>query len=422
MSLRNANNDAEVGNSGTEQVAMNRAGCTIISLNYLAYARTLCESFLRFHPDSKFYVLVVDRVPLDVDLTAEKFDIVLVEDLGIPDFSSVAFKYDILELNTNVKPTFLKRLLSFGIEEIVYLDPDICIYNSLEPIFTELETHSLALTPHTLSPYPDHGRSELILLSSGIFNLGFIAVKKCVQSDSFLEWWEDRCLHLAFNEQRSGLFVDQKWANLAPCFFSAVAILRNEGCNMAYWNLHERSLSRMEMKWRVNTDTPLVFFHFSGIAVDGGDRISKYSEAFDLKSRPDLREIFEDYRARLIANGIRQSWAGKYAFASFDNGQYISRLARSVYASSLGAYSNENPFNHTSRFYSEAKRAGLLSDGDSSNSYTSKNYEKSDRRLRILHAMCRIALRMMGADRYTLLMKYLSYISILRNQKDVLRF
>src|ERR1017187_7472506 len=39
------------------------------------------------------------------------------------------------------------------------------------------------------------------------------------------------------------MFVDQKWINLAPCFFENVKILKQPGCNMAFWNLHERHLS-----------------------------------------------------------------------------------------------------------------------------------------------------------------------------------
>ncbi len=42
---------------------MNRGACTIISSNYLPYARTLCESYLAFHPADEFFVLLVDRIP-----------------------------------------------------------------------------------------------------------------------------------------------------------------------------------------------------------------------------------------------------------------------------------------------------------------------------------------------------------------------
>jgi hypothetical protein len=397
---------------------MVRAACTIVSLNYLAYARTLCDSFLRFHPECKFYVLLVDRLPKDVDLSNEKFELVPVEELGIPNFQSIAFKYDILELNTNVKPTFLNALLARGIDQVVYLDPDIFVYRTLDSVFDALSDQSIVLSPHALSPNDD--QSELIVLSCGVFNLGFVAVKKCAETDRFLSWWENRCLNLAFNEPRTGMFVDQKWINLAPCFFDSVKILKNPGCNMAYWNLHERQMSQDGGVWMVNQSNPLEFFHFSGVSVDGGEKISKFTDRFNLTNRPDLRSVFEDYRAQLINHGFRDSSTAKYAFGVFDNGQYISRLARSMYAANLERFGGENPFSSSSKFYVWAKKARLFSVRDSANSYTLKSYSKGDPRLRLLNGLLRAALRVMGADRYTVLLKYLSHISILRNQSDVL--
>src|SRR5258708_12398750 len=94
------------------QGRMIRAACTIVSLNYLPYARTLCASFLDFHPDCKFYVLLVDRLPDGFDITHEKFELILVEHLGIPDFESLPFSYILLELNTNFTPTSPTTILA----------------------------------------------------------------------------------------------------------------------------------------------------------------------------------------------------------------------------------------------------------------------------------------------------------------------
>src|SRR5277367_2165964 len=113
---------------------MTRAACTIVSLNYLSYARTLCESFFRLHDDWRFYVLIVDRLPLGTSLSAERFEVVFVDELAIPNFASIAFKYDVLALNTNVKPSFMRFLLDKGVEQLVYLDPDIFVYSALDPI------------------------------------------------------------------------------------------------------------------------------------------------------------------------------------------------------------------------------------------------------------------------------------------------
>lgn len=398
---------------------MTRAACTIVSLNYLPYARVLCASFLRHHPDSKFYVLLVDRLPQEVDLSSEEFELVLVEELGIRDFQSISFKYDILELNTNVKPTFLKSLLAQDIDQLVYLDPDIVVYQPLDSVFGAMAEHAIVLTPHSLSPDPDDIQSEVILLLGGVFNLGFVALKKSEEAERFLLWWESRCLGFAFNEPHKGMFVDQKWINLAPCFFDPVKILKDPACNMAYWNLHERTLTRNGDAWIVNGANRLAFFHFSGIRVDGGEEISKHNGRFSLTNRPDLRLLFEDYRAQLLQRGIREFKTYKYAFSFFDNGQYINRLVRSLYAANIEKFDGEDPFRSSSRFYSWARSARLLSARDTASSYNTGNYSKGDPRVRIIHFVLRMMLRVLGADRYTVLFKYLSHISILRNQSDV---
>jgi len=84
------------------------AACTIVSRNYAAYARTLQESLRQSNPEIDFHVLVVDRKDPVFEATAGFDRMVWVEDLGIPDFQRLAFQFDILELNTDVKPFMLQ--------------------------------------------------------------------------------------------------------------------------------------------------------------------------------------------------------------------------------------------------------------------------------------------------------------------------
>lgn len=399
---------------------MIRAACTIVSLNYLPYARILCDSFLQFHPSHKFYVLLVDRLPTGFQISNQKFELVMVEDLGIPNFDSIAFKYGMLELNTNVKPTFLKRILQDGVDQVIYFDPDIVIYSALDPVYGGLARSSIVLTPHCTSPNEGDPYAETLLLIDGVFNLGFIAVSKTAETERFLDWWENRCLALGYNERWSGLFVDQKWINFLPCYFDSVHVLKHAGCNVAYWNIHERMLGKTDGYWIVNRTTPLIFFHFSGISVDGGNRISKHTEQFDLTTRPDLAELFTDYRKLLVENGIREFARYRYAFGYFDNGAVVNKLQRSAFAANLQTFAKTNPFDAKGLFYRWARKQNLQSSQDSSEKYGRKAYSKADIRIRFVNTMMRLALRLVGADRYTILMKYLEYASILRNQKDIL--
>jgi len=398
---------------------MKRAACTIVSLNYLPLARTLCDSFLEEHPDYSFYVLVVDRPSPQIDLSQERFQLVWVEDLGIPDFASIAFKFDILELNTNVKPTFLKRLLANGIDELIYFDPDIFICSSVDFIFDLLRSSSIVITPHALSPNGWAPAGELILLYSGVFNLGFIAVSGSEESLRFLNWWEDRCLNEGFVERQNGLFVDQKWINLVPCYYSHVTILKHPGCNVAYWNLHERTIAKDGRRWVVNGEVPLIFYHFSGVSVDGGMRISKGYDQFTLDSLPALAELFDLYRRQLLRHGILELGQLQYAFARYDNGRFINKIHRALYAAQLTVFKQGNPFQSSGDFYHWIASQHLLGEQDSAATYNRRTMNAADTRVRLVNSFLKLVLHIGGVDRYTVLMKYFGFISVLRNQKEI---
>ena len=398
---------------------MVRAACTIVSSNYIPYARTLCDSFLEFHPNETFYVLLADRPPQSFDASREKFELLLVEDLAIPNFQSVAFKYDILELNTNIKPTFLKTLLARGVDQLLYFDPDILVCSRVDLLFDALNTSGIVITPHCTLPNEELPNEEANLLYTGVFNLGFIAVSKTAEAERFLAWWEHRCLTLGFAERWTGLFLDQKWINLVHCYFESVHVLKHPGCNVAYWNLHERVLEKTPTSWVVNGKAPLVFYHFSGIDVDGGPRISKYANQFDLTSRPDLAELFAEYRERLVGHGIRDFSRYPYAFGYFNNGKLVNKLQRAAFAANLDRFSVADPFDAAGLFYAWAKKNRLQDRQDTAGQYNRHSYNQTDKRIRFVNRMLRLALRLLGPNRYTILMKYLAYSSVLRYQREV---
>src|SRR5262249_51778904 len=147
-----------------------------------------------------------------------------------------------------------------------------------------------------------------------------------------------------FNETRSGLFVDQKWLNLAPCLFDDVFIVRDPRHNMAYWNLHERRLTGKPGNWIVNDKHRLGFYHFSGIDIDLPNQISKYQNRFDLTSRPDLGPIFAEYRHRLQDAGASEFLNRPYSFGNYSNGEPITLIARRAYAANRVQFEGIDPF------------------------------------------------------------------------------
>lgn len=400
--------------------------CTIVSPNYLAYARTLSASYLAEHPEHSFYVLVVaDLQFLDRKIfEGDAFTPVMLTEIGLADVKAEGMKYDILELNTNVKPSFMKYLLKkYELDQLVYLDPDIFVYRRLAPVFDALETANVVLTPHLTSPLDDDKRpSEQDHLYNGTYNLGFIGVRRGEETDRILSWWERRCLDNGFSEGRTGLFVDQKWMNLAPCLFEGVAILKHHGCNMAYWNLHERMLSPATGDgYLVNGEVPLYFFHFSGIVVTDPAILSKNTDRFSLEDRPDIQRIFSAYKTTVIEMGNLVGGSIPYGFDRFTDGTVVTRLARRIYSMHQSQWVGQDPFNAAGGFALFAKRLGLVAGKETPQKATWREFQSNDRRVELVHRCLKIVLRVLGPNRYELLMRYLAHIAVLRHQSVFLK-
>jgi len=307
--------------------------CTIVSNNYLAYARVFTRSFLEQHPDGKVYVLVVDRPDPSLRYADEPFEAVLVESLGFPGFPHYSFQYSILELDTAVKPWFLLHLQrTYGLDRACYFDPDILVTGDLSEIYQRLSTADVLLTPHITAPVEDSRTpAERDFLLSGIYNLGFLGIAFNERTLPFLDWWHRRLAKECLHAVERGLFVDQRWMDFAPAFLAGTALHRDAGCNVAYWNLMHRSLIRRDGGWWVEAggeSVPLRFFHFSGYSLDHPERISKYQNRFSLDDRPDLQPLFRDYGERLVAAGHRELSRLPYRFGVFDDGTPVPALAR----------------------------------------------------------------------------------------------
>lgn len=396
------------------------AACTIVSRNYFAYALILRASFLKNNPGGSFHILLVDAKDPEFQVE-DGVNIVWVEDLAIPNFTSYAMRYDILELNTNVKPTFLLSLLK-KYHKVAYIDPDIKVFRSLDIIFDRLDDYSIVLTPHIVTPIDDNLKpGEVDFLISGQFNLGFIAVSNTDSAVKMLHWWQARCLEQGYNEAARGLFVDQKWISIVPCIFSGVYIEKSFGCNMAYWNLHERLLGSDNGTWIVNQTDPLYFFHFSGLLLNEENDISKYQNRYNLTQRPDLKEIFAAYRLELRDNGHLKYQGIKYGFANFSDGKLISSVARRLYTIEEFPVSHESPFSVGSKFYQFCRRNSLFASPAGTKSYNTYNTDHNDVRLKLIRVGMKFAFRVLGVNKYPLLLKYMLYIASVRNQRNIFK-
>lgn len=281
---------------------------TIATASHLAQAKTLADSFLFHHPSYNFYIILLDRTG-GIDLSFFKhIQVIEIEQLQLPFFHEMVERYSVFELSNALKPFCTEFFFQSGdnIEGLLYFDSDIMVYNELTDIDSLLQIHDLILTPHLFSPPPYDGLkvNENSFLSSGIYNGGFFAIKKSMNSLNFLNWWKDRLRTQCFVNFAEGMFVDQLWLNLVPLYFNDVKILTHIGYNVAFWNLHERLLTKVNNKvLMVNAQVPLVFFHFSGYDLNNPGFISKHQTRISFSERPDTLHVYQHYLQTVLDNG-----------------------------------------------------------------------------------------------------------------------
>jgi hypothetical protein len=307
------------------------AAFTIATRSYLPFVRVLMSSLHAAHGDFQLYVLLVEEVADDED--HGPWQTVLARDLALAEFDDMSVRYDVVEICTALKPMFIRWLFqTTGLQRVIYLDPDIRLYGPMTVVEHALDRGAaMVLTPHIDAPLPDDGLpDDLTVLKTGVFNLGFAAFQRCEEAGRFLDWWAHRLKTLALVNFEQNLFTDQRWCDLATAFVPSLAIVRDRGCNVAYWNLPQRSVRRTaDGRWEVD-DQPLVFFHFSGFSPERPQQVSKYQTRQLRQQTSALQALLSGYGTELEANGWDRLRGLPYAYAKLE-GIELSPTLRALF-------------------------------------------------------------------------------------------
>jgi hypothetical protein len=309
---------------------------TSIASNYIPKARVLAHSIKRVLPGSRFTVLISDALPPSFSLESEPFDSVMrLEDLGIPELWQWVFQHSLVELSTAVKGFAMVRLLhQEDCSAVLYFDPDIVVLAPLDGVLEKLESASILLTPHLTEPEVTMEGildNELSVLQHGVFNLGFVGVKRSPEGIRFAKWWKDRLTYFCHDDIPRGLFTDQRWIDLVPAYFEDIAILRDPVYNVCTWNLNHRRVEGSLGTGLTVNGRRIVFYHFSGL--DSGAQqvmLRKYGSEM-----PPLFELRQWYLAECDRMGQRTYGSIPWAYGTFDNLEPILYLHRKRYRERL---------------------------------------------------------------------------------------
>jgi hypothetical protein len=331
---------------------------TLATQSHIPFARALAISVRETNPDIPVYVLLVDGDECITRGASEPFRSIRLSELpDQPTIQRMAFYYSAFEFCNAIKG-HLGQYVSqqLGAVEWVYLDSDIAVFGSLDPLWHELRQGSIVLTAHCTQPVPgaDVFPYERDVIKHGVFNGGLLALEKGALTAEFLHWFGTRLSRFAFYDDLAGTFVDQTWLTLVPCLFQPTSVCRHPGVNIGHWNLHERMLTRADDGTFLSNGQPVVCVHFSGWDFANPELISKFALPHLTPVPPGWAPLGRRYHELLNAAGYDPGAQFPYGFARFSDGRQITSAMRKGYLTELDAgRAPVDPFNSADYFHSK---------------------------------------------------------------------
>jgi lipopolysaccharide biosynthesis glycosyltransferase len=236
--------------------------CTIITAEYLPFAKVLYASLKKYAPDISLQVLIVDENTFQSsgNFILHTIDAVTTS----PVAKGIYKKYAHTNQNfrSALKPVFITYLLQNGFDKVIYADGDLYFVSNFYFLFDELDTNNILLTPHwaNLNPLENEG-SLKDLMRGGLYNAGFVGANK--DGAVSLKWWAEMCHFKTEENLDLGLFFDQKYLDILPVQFENVKIIKHQGCNLASWNIETCKREIVDGKLAINKLFEPVFIHFA---------------------------------------------------------------------------------------------------------------------------------------------------------------
>lgn len=319
---------------------------TSICANYVHKARTLAQSVKRNIPDAIMVLCLVERT-ISPAIPNDCFDeIILAKDAWEGNFNRFIFKHSIVEASTAVKGQFFRYLMDkyTDEDEFVYLDPDTFVYSDFIELRAILEKYPIVICPHLLRP----GNIDMELSSTahGVYNLGFLAIKRSEEGRKCIDWWAERLYLFCYDDIQRGIFTDQKWFDLVPCFFD-VKILKHHGYDFAPWSLMGCTITQDAESYYIEGD-PLRFIHFSGFGSSAENCIEKWLP----ESGMLFKTLYTQYTVEHNRNDIDQISKTPWSYATYYSGEKIDLSVREAYRANYDVmFLYQDPFEYSNAEY-----------------------------------------------------------------------
>lgn len=186
-------------------------------------------------------------------------------------------------------------LSKLGFDTAIFVDGDTYSYSDYSELQNLTENHSLVVIPHITKPLPDDNKypQNRVISLSGNYNTGVWSASQ--RGLDFIRWWKNQTSLFPITRPDLGLVNEQGWLRFAGDFDDNVKIFRHPGYNVAYWNIKQRNLSKINNEYWID-NKKLIIMHFSGLKKDINPvQMSIFQNRYILEPNEIAYEIFNDY-------------------------------------------------------------------------------------------------------------------------------
>ena len=264
--------------------------CTYFDQNYLTRGLALHRSLVAHAGEFELVVLCMDAA-VETALRARALPsvrLLRVAELTAqyPALAAAQSDRTKLEFYFTCTPWLMRHLLPKlpAGELLTYLDADLYFFSSPQPVYAEIGSASVAITPHRFPASLAH------LERYGKFNVGWVSLRHDATGQACAADWAAKCAEWCFNLLEADRYADQKYLDAWTEKFPGTVSLAHPGINAAPWNIKDGTITSGKSGVRINRQ-PLVFYHFHALVHLGRQLYDPSLHKYDATVTPGLREL-----------------------------------------------------------------------------------------------------------------------------------
>jgi hypothetical protein len=280
---------------------LNRAYCTYFDHNYLPRGLALYHSLQRYVPGARLWVLCLSEACHQVLTALDLPNLIAVRladfEAANLDVAATRSSRSVIEYYFTCSPAWMLFVLNSDSdpEWVTYLDSDLFFFASPDPIYDEMKDAAFGIIPHRFARGLEDQRKF------GLYNVGWVSVRRRGDGISALSWWRERCIEWCYDRVEGDRFADQRYLDRLPEMFAGVHVISHLGANLAPWNFADYHLEWRDGGVEIERRYPLLFFHFYGVKRSGGYYFNSHRLYRAPFSSLIKQRLYEPYTAALAA-------------------------------------------------------------------------------------------------------------------------